>query len=102
MALPLLHLLAAFAAFVASLLVPLFLLPEALRRRGMVPWKARLVGWGAYAGILAAALLLADRTGRLGLGGWSDPLLWLMAVALGLAVAWDLRQVQRQHARDAG
>ncbi len=96
MAFPLLPLLATFAAFVASLLVPLFLIPEALRRMRVVPWRARLVGWIVYVGVIAAVLALGNRAGFLTVSGLLDPWLWILAAALTLAAAWDLRQVRRR------
>ncbi len=84
-----------FLAFAASLVVPLFLIPELLLRRGMREWKTRVIGWAVFTVVV---LTLAITIGR-----WQpsviDLLRWEVYGGLGailLAAWWDVRRARRK------
>ncbi len=84
-----------FLVFAATLVIPLLFVPGLLQRRGVAEWRARLIGWLTFAGVMLVAIAFFS-------GGraftWGSLLLWETWVVVGvllLAVGWDLRRARR-------
>ncbi len=79
-------------AFVVGVLlvVPLFLTPEYLLRRGMLEWKTRVSGWAVFGGILMVSVLVFSGLNPIVayLARWEG---WIgLAVAILFAAWWDV------------
>ncbi len=87
--------------FIAILIVPLFILPELLLRRGLEEWKTRAVGWAFFAALIPTLVIL--------FGSWrpalSDLTRWEVYLGFGaiaFAAWWDIRRARKLAARGSG
>ncbi len=88
----------AITAFIVGILlvVPLFLIPEYLLRRGMLEWKTRVVGWAVFGGILMVSVLVFSGLNPVVayLARWEG---WIgVAVAILFAAWWDVTVTRRR------
>ncbi len=93
-----LPLLLTFLVFIGILIVPLFLIPEFLLRRGVEEWKTRVVGWTFFAVLIPSLAVL--------FGSWrpsmSDLTRWEVYLGFGaiaFAAWWDIRRARAKESR---
>ncbi len=77
-------------AWFASLLIPLFLIPQALLRLGLREVWARAFGWLAYVILLPAIVILGPFQFAA-----SAELILLLGLVIAFVIFWDLRRARR-------
>lgn len=84
--------------FISVLIVPLFLVPELLLRRGVTEWKTRVVGWIFFA-VLVPSLAIVFGSWR---PSFSDLTRWEVYLGLGaiaFAAWWDVRVTRKKESK---
>lgn len=92
------------AAYLASIVFPLVLLPWFLDRRGDLPYnsvRSRLLAWTVFAALLSTVTTLAPPGRSLWESGAMTGLLGLVAIAAAIDI-WDLRRRRIPRARHPG